>query len=70
MDTQKDVQPPKQQPMIYICGGKGTYIHKVGVFYFSFEIITLHLVLNESLKLQNTSNPKKQNSGNPKKTSH
>ncbi|KAI5948243.1 DNA-directed RNA polymerases I, II, and III subunit RPABC4 [Manis javanica] len=20
MDTQKDVQPPKQQPMIYICG--------------------------------------------------
>ncbi|KAB0388716.1 hypothetical protein E2I00_007950 [Balaenoptera physalus] len=22
MDTQKDVQPPKQQPMIYICGGK------------------------------------------------
>uniref|UniRef100_A0A8C8GLD7 DNA-directed RNA polymerases I, II, and III subunit RPABC4 n=1 Tax=Oncorhynchus tshawytscha TaxID=74940 RepID=A0A8C8GLD7_ONCTS len=21
MDTQKDVQPPKQQPMIYICGG-------------------------------------------------
>lgn len=23
MDSQKDVQPPKQQPMIYICGGKG-----------------------------------------------
>jgi hypothetical protein len=22
MDAQKDVQPPKQQPMIYICGGK------------------------------------------------
>uniref|UniRef100_A0A0E9QN90 Uncharacterized protein n=1 Tax=Anguilla anguilla TaxID=7936 RepID=A0A0E9QN90_ANGAN len=21
MDAQKDVQPPKQQPMIYICGG-------------------------------------------------
>lgn len=21
MDSQKDVQPPKQQPMIYICGG-------------------------------------------------
>ncbi|XP_047398545.1 DNA-directed RNA polymerases I, II, and III subunit RPABC4-like [Sciurus carolinensis] len=20
MDTQKDVQPPKQQPMIFICG--------------------------------------------------
>ncbi|XP_058300553.1 DNA-directed RNA polymerases I, II, and III subunit RPABC4 isoform X1 [Hylobates moloch] len=20
MDTQKDIQPPKQQPMIYICG--------------------------------------------------
>jgi hypothetical protein len=22
MDAQKDVQPPKQQPMVYICGGK------------------------------------------------
>lgn len=21
MDPQKDMQPPKQQPMIYICGG-------------------------------------------------
>ncbi|XP_016355181.1 DNA-directed RNA polymerases I, II, and III subunit RPABC4-like [Sinocyclocheilus anshuiensis] len=21
MDSQKDIQPPKQQPMIYICGG-------------------------------------------------
>lgn len=21
MDSQKDAQPPKQQPMIYICGG-------------------------------------------------
>uniref|UniRef100_A0A3B1IY52 RNA polymerase II, I and III subunit K n=1 Tax=Astyanax mexicanus TaxID=7994 RepID=A0A3B1IY52_ASTMX len=24
MDPQKDMQPPKQQPMIYICGGNLT----------------------------------------------
>ncbi|EPY74840.1 sperm associated antigen 1-like protein [Camelus ferus] len=30
MDTQKDVQPPKQQPMIYICGGKSSAYLKSG----------------------------------------
>lgn len=30
MDSQKEGQPPKQQPMIYICGGNGNFKRGVG----------------------------------------
>lgn len=34
MDPQKDIQPPKQQPMIYICGGNNIlYAFSVLVIY-------------------------------------
>lgn len=30
MDAQKELQPPKQQPMIYICGGKSFFVLIIG----------------------------------------
>lgn len=33
MDSQKDVQPPKQQPMIYICGGISILCQELPIVY-------------------------------------
>lgn len=40
MDPQKDLQPPKQQPMIYICGGNVT-LQLLVVFIVQSDIISV-----------------------------
>lgn len=45
MDPQKDIQPPKQQPMIYICGGNNT-LHAFSYVCHAFCVLVIYKIMS------------------------